>query len=108
MRDFRDSLFGTMHGALIAQAHLLNFQIEDEAAFFFVNRALEHIYRNSTSNRSRFDAAVVAMMSAPVFLRRIQRETEGRRAFLTENAARNVIGSLTYDCFYPWCSDIEP
>jgi hypothetical protein len=96
-----------LYGALIAQAHIRSFQIEDDAAFFFVNRAVDHIYQINTSDQSRFLAAQLAIITIPAFLGRIQRETT-RREFVTESNARNIIGSITYDCFYPWCSDVPP
>jgi hypothetical protein len=105
MRDFELALLEMLFGALVAQAYFFNFRIEDEAALFFVSRALDRIIKFNPSRQLQFQVAIGSISTIPMFLTRIQRATS-RREFITRENASEVIEGLAYDCFYPWCSDI--
>lgn len=105
MQEFRAGLYYMLFGALIAQARLFEFQIEDAAATVFVNRAVDRITTSFRTEQDRFAAARRAIDGIPQFLSNIQTQARTRQ-ILTEASARDAVRSLTRDCFFPWCSDV--
>lgn len=107
MRTFREGLFDMLYGALIARAHMAGVRIEDDAARFFVNRALRHIEARRQFESGRYEEAFVAVQNIPKFLDRLQ-DTAKQTQFFTETAASSAVESIrrtAVGCVYPWCSE---
>lgn len=106
MLGFQSSLKRILYGGLVAQSHVAGFLIEDNAANFFVNRALSNIVRYRTTPETQYQGAIIALQNLPNFLSLLQRQTS-QTQFLTESNATNAIDIVrrTTDCVFPWCKD---
>lgn len=104
MRTFRSALFDMLSGALVAQAHVSKFVLEEPAVKFFVDRALRNIDAKNLADASKLRAAIKAVQDVPLFIARIERQTSNK-SYITEASASDLTRTLTRDCIYPWCTD---
>lgn len=106
MLDFQSSLKRMLYGSLVAQSHVAGFLIEENAADFFVNRAISNIIRYRTTPETQYQGAIIAIQNLPNFLSLLQRQTR-QTQFLTESNATSAIDVVrrTTDCVFPWCKD---
>lgn len=95
-----------LKSGLMAQASIQDFQLDEKAADYFSQRALENIKRRSVQNIDVYQGAVRGIAATELFLMRLYRQT-GRRSIISESDASNTIREIrTTDCVYPFCTDI--
>jgi hypothetical protein len=93
-----------LFGAIIAQAHLRDFDIDDDAATFFATQALDRIEKRNQTEEARYSAVMGAIVVLPSFFAKLERAKPDKH--LTKSAATDVLKTLTVDCVYPWCTDL--
>src|SRR5262249_32745210 len=103
--SFDDALRAMLRGALIGQAHVRgDIQIEQDAANFFVERALNNIKESAPrSIRAAYSAALIAVINAPQFLMTMVQQS-GTRDFDSRGDAENAIRAIRCEFVYPWCT----
>ena len=102
---FIDEVQRMLLAALHANAEMRSLQIGDDAANFFVNRALTNIKRGVTLPRDIFNRAVGAVQTASLFLECIARKKSAEEELNTAAEASAIIDKIKKDCVYPWCKD---
>jgi hypothetical protein len=100
VRSFRSAVHSMLFGAIIAQAHLRGFDIDDKAASAFATRALDNIEKRNTTQEAQYGAAIGAIANLPMFFSRIERRTTSKQ-FLTDESARDLVKTLTVDWSAP-------
>lgn len=93
MLDFQSSLKRMLYGSLVAQSHVAGFLIEDNAADFFVNRAISNIISRRNTPETQYQGAIIAIQNLPNFLSLLQRQTRERSHLsqITTLAKLNIV-----------------
>src|SRR4051812_34292679 len=96
MRPFRNALFDMLSGALVAQFHLNDFEIEDEAASIFVNRAIDNIEKPNAARDAQYRAALQAIQKLPEFLSKIRHQMFVKKDYMvgSRTARPRQVGGL--------------
>jgi uroporphyrinogen-III synthase len=108
VREFEQSLHMMLHGAFLSYARVREITVEDDAASFFVDRALYRTLKRE-NRYAQYAGAVSAITNLPRFFDRIEQQTQTRSltTFSVAEKTEQEIQATGFRCVYPWCSDLQ-